>query len=144
MKISQIVLFIAILMITISSLSIVSAEMFDFLGGDSNNINGITFNIPDGFNRQDADNTTNSIKARFTKDNSIFTIEVFNPEPNITLEEFNNNNSNRFDHYQKKSINGHEGFLVPAKKRVFFTYLDDHQPVEINAPNEKFISQLFN
>ena len=141
MNIKYVVLFVAVLMIAISSLSLVSADMLDFLGGGEGNVNGIDFNIPEGFNRQDV-NANDSIKANFSNDHTIFTIIVHNPDSNIKPEGFNNDISKKFDSYQKKSISGHDGFLVNVKKRVYFTYLENNQVVEINAPNKKFISQL--
>lgn len=142
MNIKRIVLFAAVLMIIISSLSIVSADVLDFLGGGDNNVNGIDFNIPEGFTRQNVENGNDSVKANFTNQHTIFTIIVHNSDSKITPEGFNNDISNKFDAYQKKSISGHEGFMVNAKKRVYFTYLENDKVVEINAPNEKFISQL--
>lgn len=143
MNLSRIVLFITVLMIIISSLSIVSAGIFD-LGGNDNNVNGINFNIPEGFSKQNTTNENNSIKAYFSNGTTPLTIIVHNPDSNINEERFNNNFSNMFDTYQKKNISGHNGFMMDSKKyhRTYFTYLNDNQIVEINAPNEKIISKL--
>ena len=127
MNIKRIVLCIAVVMIAIISLSMVNAGMFDFISGGDNNVNGIDFNIPDGFSRQNTENVNDSTKVYFSNEKTLLTIIVHDPDPNITSESFNNNISNRFDQYQKKTISGHNGFMLNFKKnhRTYFTYLDD-------------------
>lgn len=144
MNIKRIVLCIAVVMIAIISLSMVNAGMFDFITGEDGNVNGVDFNIPDGFSRQNTENVNNSTKVYFSDDKTLLTIMVHDPDPNITSESFNNDINSRFDQYQKKTISGHTGFMLNFKKynRIYFTYLEDNQIVEINAPNEKYISNL--
>ena len=156
-------------MIAISSLSAVSAGLFDGLFGNSQNnitnISGFQFNIPDGYQlNNDSKNYINEISwdvgnglvAIATDMNKIpdhatvynHTVQNYtNAKDNKTFEifiesPFNGTGVSNNSINSNKTINGIEGQFKEKSDNVEFIYIKNSSAIHIKAPDESLISNI--
>lgn len=129
MNIKKIVLFTVILMIAISSLSMVSANM-------KVTTEGISFFIPDQYEETMKDiSSEHSKEIKYTNGHDTIRIAVSDTK----LEDAYGNIPN----VKKTSMGGHEGYkLSVGNDTIRFAYQENGKLVQIDANNEQTIEYI--
>ena len=100
-------------------------------------VNGIEFNIPDGYTpRNGTDYNANVMGLYHSSDDSLLMIIVYNNQ--TAFEEISHNSS-----YVPRNISGHEGYTyVNSENVTFFTFVENSKTVVIGTHNGNILESL--
>lgn len=144
----KILLTLAILIAAVATISVVCASDPVAVNGSTIKVNGLEFNIPNGFAYDENDTHAmlesynnqldpNTVVALTNSSHEDIYIFVLDNEANKTLSDFSNNNT------IEKTIAGKDGILLNVTLGdPQFTYLDGNKIVLISADNENLISSV--
>ena len=144
----KILLTLAILIAALAIISVACASEPVAVNGNSIKVNGLEFNIPEGFAYDENDTQAmlrsynnefdpNTVVALTNSSHDNIYIFVLNNEENKSLSDFANN------YTIEKTIAGKNGVMLDNNfGEIQFIYLDGNKIVLIDADNENLISSV--
>ena len=112
------------------------------------NVNGIDFNIPDGYTFNSSNlgikpivtasgstNTLNGAVNTYVNGNEKIRISVFHLDSPLTLDDLHSSG-------EKKTINGKEGHLINLTNTVNFEYLDNGYLITVECPSSVSLESI--
>ena len=98
-------------------------------------INGIEFNIPDGYTPLNESNNSNGISVYSSGENILM---ILIDDNQSAIDDFRNNHS-----YVQKNISGHDGYYhVDSNNATSFAYVENSKTVIIITSDENILESL--